>query len=163
MTQSQASSWTQLKVFEMKADLVYSKALELARWILSSSLARVIRLVSNLILGVMALPAYTLKGVQLSSRNHKYRNEFNGLFGKRFIVGVHEYRKSTNEERMQLLRIWHEKGYDSQVKLRGELKSSETMCTGKHCPLSGCEVKEPHKHYVDGDCDIVGVKHQATV
>jgi len=94
-----------------------------------------------------ALPAYTLKGAQLASKSHRYRHELNGIFGKRFLAGVYEYRKSTCEERQEVLRLWKAKGLQSRVDERGELKDRE-------CPWHDCDIVVPHKHWVDGDADI---------
>jgi hypothetical protein len=103
----------------------------------------------DLISGLWALPAYTLKGVQMSHRNHKYRHEFNGIFGKRFIVGMQEFDDSTHEQRQEVIRSWHENGFQSRVKRRGELKEGDVVC-----PLHACDVTTPHKHHVDGDADL---------
>lgn len=113
---------------------------------------------NDLIAGLWALPAYTLKGVQMSSRNHKYRHEFNGIFGKRFVVGLHEYHKSTESEREEVLRLWRDKGFQSQVEERGDLKDGVFLC-----PLQQCNMETPHKHHVDGDADIHGILSHATV
>jgi hypothetical protein len=99
--------------------------------------------------GLWALPAYTLKGVQMANRNHKYKHEFNGIFGKRFIVGMQEYDKSTHEQRQEVIRVWHENGFQSRLKQRGELKEGDFVC-----PFNACDVTQPHKHYVDGDADL---------
>jgi len=104
---------------------------------------------NSLMSGLWALPAYTLKGVQMSHRNQRYKHEFNGIFGKRFVVGMQEYDKSTYEERQEVIRIWYEKGFHSRLKQRGELKEGSFVC-----PMNACDVATPHKHYVDGDADL---------
>jgi hypothetical protein len=80
----------------------------------------------------------------MSSRNHKYRNEFNGIFGKRFVVGLEEFRNSTHEEKQEVLRIWTEKGFKSRVTARGELK--DDFFTEQTCPLQTCKLRDPHTH-----------------
>lgn len=86
----------------------------------------------------------------MASRNHKYRHEFNGIFGKRFIVGMQEYDKSTHEHRQDVIRKWHENGFQSRVTRRGELKERDFKC-----PFQNCDVAEPHRHYIDdADADL---------
>lgn len=99
-----------------------------------------------------------MKGVQVVAKNHGYRHEFNGIFSKRFMVGLQEYQKSTHAERDEILGLWKEKGFQSLVKERGELKDSENMC-----PIKQCSVVGLHKHYVDGDADIHGVRSHDTI
>ena len=70
----------------------------------------------------------------------KSRNELNGMFGKRFIVGMEEYHKSSHEERQHVLKQWLEKGYQMEVKERGDL--DESMC-----PVRACSIDHPHRHY----------------
>jgi len=114
-----------------------------------SSAGILLPLDNSLMSGLWALPAYTLKGVQMANRNHKYKHEFNGIFGKRFVVGMQEYDKSTHEEREEVIRIWHQNGFQSRLKQRGELREGSFVC-----PMSACDVSTPHKHYVDGDADL---------
>jgi hypothetical protein len=80
----------------------------------------------------------------MASRNHKYRHEFTGIFGKRFIVGLEEFRNSTHEERQNILKSWTEKGFNSRVKERGELR--DDLFSDHPCPLQGCNLKERHTH-----------------
>jgi hypothetical protein len=94
----------------------------------------------------------------MAIKNHRYRHEFNGIFGKRFLVGLQEYHKSTHTEREEILKLWKEKGFQSRVKQRGELKDYENICPMKQCPVVGL-----HKHYVDGDADIHGVRSHTTI
>ena len=85
----------------------------------------------------------------MSNRNHKYKHEFNGIFGKRFVVGMQEFDKSTQEQRQEVIQIWHESGFQLRLQQRGELKEGEFMCSSH-----ACDVTEPHRHYVDGDADL---------
>jgi hypothetical protein len=94
----------------------------------------------------------------MSRKHHKYRHEFSGILGKRFIGGLHEYHQSTHSERETVLRLWKERGYQSRVKQRGELKD-ETF----ECPFHRCDIESPHVHYVDGDADIHGIKTNSTI
>jgi hypothetical protein len=80
----------------------------------------------------------------MASRNHKYRHEFSGIFGKRFIVGLEEFRKSTRDERQEVLKLWTDKGFKSRVKERGELK--DEIFTGRPCPVQACQIKGLHTH-----------------
>jgi len=76
------------------------------------------------------------------------------------MVGVQEYRMSTREEKMEVLKIWNEKGFQSRVKQRGEIKDTGNI----KCPVAECSVSTPHKHYVDGDADVLGLlRHNATI
>ncbi len=136
----------------MKEAWDFSKVLELEYWIYSSDPLLVGILKIILTEGLWALPAYTLKGVQMASKNHRYRHEFSGTFAKRFVVGLQEYHKSSHPEREEVLKLWKEKGFQLLVKQRGELKDDENMCKVRQCSLI-----EPHKHHVDGDADIHGV------
>lgn len=94
----------------------------------------------------------------MASKNHRYRHEFDGIFGKRIIVGLQEYYQSTHSEREEVLKLWKTKGFQSQVEERGELKEGENVCVIKQCSLVG-----QHKHYVDGDADIRGIRSNATI
>ena len=88
----------------------------------------------------------------MANRNFKYKHEFNGIFGKRFVVGIQEYDKSTHEQRQEVVRIWHESGFQSQLKKRREFNEGNYF----GCPLKACDIDKPHKHYVDGDADLHG-------
>jgi hypothetical protein len=94
----------------------------------------------------------------MSKRNHKYRHEFNGILGKRFMGGLYEYHKSTHSEREAVLKLWSEKGFQSRVKQRGELKDEVFQC-----PLKQCDMEAAHVHYVDGDADIHGIYAPSTI
>jgi hypothetical protein len=99
-----------------------------------------------------------MKGAQMASRNHKYKHEFSGIFGKRFVTGWEEHHKSTHEERQETIRLWKEKGFETRVRLRGDLKDRTF-----ECPLTECDLDKPHKHVVDGDADIPRLhRHRAT-
>ena len=111
-----------------------------------------------LIVGFWALPAYTLKGMQMSSRNHNYRHEFNGIFSKRFLIGLRQYQNSTQSEREEVLKLWTEMGFESRVKARGEIKERDSIC-----PIRGCSLELPHNHHVDGDADIRGIRTHTTM
>jgi hypothetical protein len=82
--------------------------------------------------------------MSMAGRNHKYRHEFTGIFGKRFIVGLEEFRNSTHEERQNVLKLWTEKGFKSRVKERGELR--DDLFSDHPCPVQGCKLKEAHTH-----------------
>ena len=84
----------------------------------------------------------------------KSRNELNGMFGKRFIVGMEEYHKSTHEERHHVLKEWREKGYQTAVEERGEINESP-------CPVRGCKIDSAHRHYAVAE-DVQGMQHHAT-
>ena len=88
----------------------------------------------------------------MSYRNDKYRHELNGIIGKRFIVGLHDYHKSTHSEREEVLRLWRDGGYQTRVKQRGEIRSREFTC-----PLKRCTMETPHIHHVDEHADIHGI------
>ena len=82
--------------------------------------------------------------MQVAGRNHRYKHEFRGIFGKRLLTGVAEFRRSTHEERQVVLRLWKSMGYEAQVKNRGELKDDPFPC-----PLHGCHLTDPHIHETD--------------
>ena len=88
----------------------------------------------------------------MSHRNDNYRHECNGIIGKRFVVGLQEYHKSTHSEREELLRLWRDGGYHSKVKQRGELSGGEFAC-----PLKQCNMETPHIHHVDEHADVHGI------
>lgn len=88
----------------------------------------------------------------MAGRNYLNRHEFNGILGKRLVAGLKEFHRSTHEERQEVLKIWKEKGFQAELKQRGELNEAG----GFTCPLH-CDVDQPHKHYVDGDADIHGL------
>ena len=87
------------------------------------------------------MPAYAMKGTQLSTRNYKHRHEFNGIFGKRFILGLEEYHASTKVERADVVMMWKDKGFERQVIKRGEVKEDEFKC-----PLQACKLATSHMH-----------------
>jgi len=84
----------------------------------------------------------------MSARNYKYRHEFNGIFGKRFILGLEEYHASTKAEQADVVRMWKEKGFAAQVVKRGEVKEDEFKC-----PLHACNFAAPHLHIEDEGVD----------
>ena len=83
--------------------------------------------------------------MQIAGRNHRYKHEFQGIFGKRLLRGVDEFRRSSHEERQVVLRLWKSMGFEAQLKKRGELKDDDPF----PCPLHGCHVVDPHIHETD--------------
>jgi hypothetical protein len=102
--------------------------------------------------GFWALPAYTLKGLQVAGKNLKFRDEFRGIFGKRLLRGMEDFKNSTHEERQEVLRLWKENGCEEQLKKRGEIRDEHYLC-----PLQGCHLHKPHIHELTDDtaCSIM--------
>jgi hypothetical protein len=102
--------------------------------------------------GLWALPAYTLKGLQVAGKNNKFRDEFRGIFGKRLLRGLEDFKNSTHEERQEIIRLWKEKGFEAQLTKRGEIRDEPFLC-----PLHGCHLHQTHIHEVTDDegCSII--------
>ena len=80
----------------------------------------------------------------MAAYNGKYRQELCGIIGKRFLTGMEEFKKSTHDEKHEIIRIWKEKGYHAGVKARGELR--EDFFTEQACPIKRCDIARTHTH-----------------
>lgn len=65
---------------------------------------------------------------------------------------MEDFQKSTHEERQEILRLWKVKGFEEQVKNRGEIRDEAFIC-----PLQGCHLHKAHIHEVteEGDWSIL--------
>jgi hypothetical protein len=84
----------------------------------------------------------------VAGRNHRFRDEFRGIFGKRLLRGMEDFKNSTHEERQEIIRLWTEKGFEAQLKKRGEMKDEIFLC-----PLQGCQLHKTHIHELTDDAE----------